>query len=347
MANFVNGLTVRYADPEVTEAALATAENSQTHDNGNDSQSELEWAQNEDGHAYSLKLEDDDLGQFRLVPLGMGVYFNDPNGAFRYDLFATALYTRHISKGLFFDSSVRLSWLENVSKVTDTSNSKLPHVRTDVGDYKRDSRFKLNTLLLNKYLHLHPRVYARGSFGYYEEMYGGFGGQVLYLPKEGNWAVDLAVDRLKQRDTKGDLGFREYATVTALAAYHYRIKKYGLTLTARGGQFLAKDKGVRFEFQRRFRSGIRIGAWYTYTNGMDTTSPGSPSDPYYDKGIFVSIPLSSMLTKDTRSTARFAISPWTRDVGAMVESPGDLYTIMEDPLLLDWPGHHLLTDFHR
>lgn len=343
----LKGLTVRYADPEATEATLAATNHSQEEEGGKNSPLELEWAQNEEGHAYSLKVEDNDLGQFRLVPLSLGIFFNDPNGAFRYDLFAAALYRRHLSKGLFLDSSVRLSLLEDVSKVTATSNSTLPHVRTDVGDYKRDSRFKLNTLLMNKFVHPRPRVYARGSVGYYEEMYGGVGGQVLYLPKEGNWAVDMAMDWVRQRDTDGGFGFRDYETVTTLAAIHYRIQKYGLTLTARGGQFLAKDKGVRFEFQRRFRSGVRVGAWYTFTDGMDTTPPGSKDDPYHDKGIFISIPLASMLTKDTRSTARFAIAPWTRDVGAMVASPGDLYTIMEDPLMLDWPGHHLLTDFHR
>ena len=104
---------------------------------------------------------------------------------------------------------------------------------------------------------------------------------------------------------------------------------------------------MKTPFQRRFRSGVRIGAWYTVTDGEDITKPGSPDDPYRDKGIFVSIPLGSMLTKDTKATARFAISPWTRDVGQMVKSPGDLYTILEDPLLLDWSGHHLLSDFHR
>ena len=343
----LEGLTVSYADPESTGMTSAAARNPQEQDTGQDSQAELEWARHEEGHAYSLKVEDDTLGQFRLAPLNLGIFFNDPNGAFRYDLFATALYTRHMGKGLFLDSSVRLSLLEDVSEVADESNSELPHVRTDIGDYKRDSRFKLNTLLVNKFLHLRPRVYARGSIGYYEEMYGGVGGQVLYLPKDGNWATDMAVDWVKQRDTDGDFGFREYETVTALAALHYRIQKYGLTLTARGGRFLAKDKGVRFEFQRRFRSGVRIGAWYTVTDGMDTTPPGSPDDPYYDKGIFMSIPLAIMLTKDTQSTSRVAIAPWTRDVGAMVKSPGDLYTIMEDPLMLDWPGHHLLSDFHR
>jgi hypothetical protein len=71
-----------------------------------------------------------------------------------------------------------------------------------------------------------------------------------------------------------------------------------------------------------------VGAWYTWTNGNDITSPGSPSSPYHDKGIFLSIPLAAFLTSDIQSRGYYAISPWTRDVGQQVSAP-DLYRIME------------------
>ena len=127
--------------------------------------------------------------------------------------------------------------------------------------------------------------------------------------------------------------------MTALGALHYRLPGWGLTATARAGRFLAKDKGVRFELKRRFRSGITFGAWYTLTDGDDDTPPGSPGDPYFDKGIFASIPLASMLTKDTQARSEFSIRPWTRDVGQMVVSPGDLYTTLERTLMLDTTDH--------
>jgi hypothetical protein len=169
----------------------------------------------------------------------------------------------------------------------------------------------------------------------------------LYFSKANPWALDLSIDHLRQRDTDGDLSFQAYRTTSAIAAVHYRLHQQGLTFTLRGGRFLAKDVGLRYEVQRRFRSGVRIGAWYTVTDGHDITKPGSPDSPYRDKGVFLSIPLGSMLTRDSQATARFAIAPWTRDVGQMVKSPGDLYTIVEDPLLFDWSGRHLLSDFHR
>jgi hypothetical protein len=159
-------------------------------------------------------------------------------------------------------------------------------------------------------------------------MYAGAGGQLLYLPPGGGWAADLAVDALRQRDYTGWLGFLDYSTVTAIASLHYRMA-HGLTATLRAGRFLAQDEGVRMELKRRFASGFEVGAWYTITNGNDITSPGSPESPYYDKGIFMQMALNSMLTRDTRSTATMSLAPWTRDVGQMVVSPGDLARLME------------------
>ncbi|TAJ12591.1 phosphatase PAP2 family protein, partial [Patescibacteria group bacterium] len=123
---------------------------------------------------------------------------------------------------------------------------------------------------------------------------------------------------------------RDYRTVTALGAFHYRLP-LGMSVTARGGRFLARDQGVRLEFKRRFQSGVEVGAWYARTDGKDTTSPGSPASPYHDKGVFLSIPLNSMLPMDSQATAGFALAPWTRDVGQMVLSPGDLYDMVEQP----------------
>jgi len=346
--DLLKGLTVRYASPQ-TVRQLAAASLIETDQAQSPSRpfEQFQWVPNEEGHAISLHRESRALDRMRLIPFNAGIYFNDANGALRYETFALGTYTQQLGHGRFLKGGLRLRLLEDVSKVVDKSNSLLPHVRSDVGDYTRDGDFILDHLLLNQYLQLRPRVYARGSVGYYERMFAGLGGQVLYFSKDHPWAVDLSVDALQQRNTDGGLGLREYRTTTAIAAVHYRLQDQGLTFTLRGGRFLAKDLGLRYEIQRRFRSGVRIGAWYTVTNGRDITKPGSPDDPYNDKGIFVSVPLGSMLTRDTRAIARFAISPWTRDVGQMVKSPGDLYTIVEDPLLFDWSGRHLLSGFHE
>jgi hypothetical protein len=185
---------------------------------------------------------------------------------------------------------------------------------------------------LNQYLAPADEISARLSVGYYEEMFAGVGGQLLYQPGRSNWAFDVSVDRLRQRESNEILDLADYAVTTALGSVHYRWRPLDITATVRVGRFLAKDEGLRYELKRRFLSGIEIGAWYTVTNGRDITTPGSPDDPYHDKGVFVSIPLSSMLTQDTQERASLSLSPWTRDVGQMVVSPGDLYQLMEPSL---------------
>jgi len=284
-----------------------------------------------DGNWLTMRVENLWGGSLFLHP-ALSLYLNDPSGAFRYDISAVASYERWFPGRTQFLGDLKFTLTQDVSKVENPSNSLLPHVRTDIANYEKGGRDKIQRLLLNKYFQPSERVYARASGGIYEEMYDGVGGQVLYLPKDGRWGFDVASDYVKQRDYRGLFGTRDYKTLTTLASLHYRMA-YDTTLTARVGRFLAKDEGVRLEFKRQFRSGFQVGAWYTRTNGNDITSPGTPTSPYYDKGIFVSMPLDTMLTRDTQSVAGFSLAPWTRDVGQMVQSPGDLYDMTEQDVL--------------
>jgi hypothetical protein len=295
-----------------------------------------------DGNVVQISSEDREDNRFKITPK-MAFFVNDPSGAFRYDLAAAANYDKRLGNGLYLNSALRLSLVENISDVTQQSNSTLPHVRSDIAEYKRGGKFKLNRLMISQHLNPAERVYARVSAGLYEEMYRGFGAQLLYLPKDSRWATDISVDALQQRGVKGWFDGRDYRTVTALGALHYRLPA-GMSVSARAGRFLARDEGVRVEFKRRFRSGVEVGAWFTKTNGRDITSPGTPTDPYNDKGVFMLIPLRSMLPMDTQASAGFALSPWTRDVGQMVLSPGDLYEMMEQPRR-DLHSHDGMGDF--
>jgi membrane-associated phospholipid phosphatase len=282
-----------------------------------------------DGNMVQVASEDREANRFKVVPK-LAFFFNDPSGALRYEVSAAGNYDKRLAAGTYLNSAFKLNLFENISGVTQPSNSLLPHVRTDIAEYKRGGRFKLNRLLLNRYITLDERLYARASAGLYEEMFRGAGGQVLYLPKDSRWAADVTVDALQQRGYKGWFDKRDYSTVTALGALHYKLP-YDVTVTARSGRFLAKDNGVRLEFKRRFTSGVEIGAWYTKTSGKDITNPGTPENPYNDKGVFLSVPLNIMLPMDSQANAGIALSPWTRDVGQMVASPGDLYDLVEQP----------------
>jgi hypothetical protein len=155
------------------------------------------------------------------------VFFNDPSGAFKYELYGLASYNRPLARQLFFQSDVKLTLYETISDVTQPSNSELPHVRSDVAEYRKGGDFKLTRLLLNRFYHPEARVYGRLSAGIYEEMFSGFGGQALYLGRGGGWSADVAADWVRQRDFEGWFGHQDYDTITAIASLNYRMAHGG------------------------------------------------------------------------------------------------------------------------
>jgi len=283
---------------------------------------------NEDGNTYQLKGRDAEFNSFGIAPK-LSMFFNDPSGAFRYEIFALASGSWRPASGNYFDAGFKQKLVEDVSKVENPSNSLLPHVRTDIAEYKRINTPKLNQLSYTYVMQPAERTYAKLSVGLFEEMYRGVAGQLVYFAPGSRWIGELSTEAVEQRDFKGWFGKRDYKTVTGLASLHYKLPE-GITATARAGRFLAKDSGVRFEFKRRFKSGIEAGAWYTITDGKDTTSPGTPSSPYHDKGVFLSIPLNTLTPTDTQSVGHYSLSPWTRDVGQQVGVPHDLVRMLEE-----------------
>ncbi len=274
-------------------------------------------------------------GSFRLVPLKLGFVFNDPGGVFKYDVFSSLQYSLRVDHEWYMSASVDVRLAENISESISNSNSLLPRVRSDVPEYAREGgSARVGTIMLGYQALVADRTYVWLTGGILEQMFSGVGGEVLYMPERGNWAVDFQAFAVKQRDFEGYFGHQDYQTITALASVHYRIPKVGITLTARGGRFLARDSGVRFEFKRRFLSGFEVGAWYTVTDANDRTGPGAP-DPYHDKGIFMRFAAGPLMDRDSATYADFAFQPWLRDGGAMLHVSGRLYDELERRLMLN------------
>ena len=318
-------VAIRYADPssysERETAELMTALEEPT---------QAKVLYGDEGGFISFKSQDVGLNLFQVKPV-LSTYLNGPN-VFQYSLGVLTTYDRELAERLFLNTGVNAILYENISEATGTSNSTLPHVRSDFTEYAKGPRLRVDHVLLNRVYHPSERTYARLTGGWLEQMYGGVGGQWLYVERGTPWAVDFSIDAVKQRGFDGRFDFRDYQTVTALAAVHYKLP-YQSTLTTRVGRFLARDYGARFEIKRRFRIGMELGAWYTVTNAVDT-GVGDERN-YRDKGVFVSIPFEALLPADSRVVTGFSIAPWTRDPGQMVNSPVDLYQMLEKPLMLD------------
>ncbi len=103
--------------------------------------------------------------------------------------------------------------------------------------------------------------------------------------------------------------FERFLGVQYFLDLHYTLKPWDVDLKVKIGQFLAKDRGVRFEMSRWFPSG------HDHVNRTI----------YHDKGFAFSIPIDFFLRQSSRTYIGYAMSAWLRDVGASAETGRALY----------------------
>ena len=165
----------------------------------------------------------------------------------------------------------------------------LPHVRTDTVLYLQNrSDTYIDTLELNKISKISNGHYLKFSTGMYEMMFGGHGFEYLWKPFTSNFSYGLSVYQVKQRDFKQRLGFTDYKVTTGHSNFIYFHPESGLIIDLSVGKYLAGDKGYTFDVSRRFKSGFRMGAYFTRTN-ISKLEFGEGS---FDKGFYFEIPLN-------------------------------------------------------
>jgi hypothetical protein len=105
----------------------------------------------------------------------------------------------------------------------------------------------------------------------------------------------------------------------------------------RAGRYLAGDYGATLEFDRRFDTGIVIGAWATITN-VPFSEFGEGS---FDKGIKIIIPLEWALPFGTTSLFEQDLRPVQRDGGQPLDNDVELYDMTQSSsygdLQRQWP----------
>lgn len=192
----------------------------------------------------------------------------------------------------------------------------LPHVRTDTVKYLQNrSDIYLNTLELNKISKIANGHYLKFSTGIYEMMFGGHGFEYLWKPFTSNFSYGLSVYQVKQRDFKQRLGFRDYKVTTGHSNFIYFHPESGLMIDLSVGKYLAGDKGYTFNFSRRYKSGFKMGAYFTRTN-ISKLEYGEGS---FDKGFYFEIPLNLFDSSADKGSSSFLIQPLTRDGGAKLQ----------------------------
>lgn len=259
---------------------------------------------------------------WRLTPYLSPALF-DPDDPVRADLGVQLSGTLGLAPGLMLSGAVRAPVVGNRDQATRVSTSVLPHVRSDVVTYDTHSEIALSVLTADYLFRPGPDLYGRVSAGYFEPMFGGVSGELLWKPVDSRLGLGIELNRVAQRAYDQGFGFQDYAVTTGHVSAYYDFGG-GYVGQLDAGRYLAGDWGATVTLDREFDNGFRVGGFFTLTDvPFSTFGEGA-----FDKGIRLSIPVEWLAGMPSRRGFSTVIRPIQRDGGARVEMPNRLYEMV-------------------
>lgn len=246
--------------------------------------------------------------------------FFDPNNPFGAQLIGALNASVELAPGLMIWGQGETSIVDSFTTAR-TSDSVLPHVRTDFVEYFRQGKTGIAGLAANYRFRATPDVFATFKAGYLESMFAGAGGEVLWRPAGQRWALGADLYHVWQRNFDRLFGLQRYNVTTGHVTLYYASPFYDLDFQMRAGQYLAGDRGLTFQVTRRFSTGVEVGAFFTKTNvSSERFGEGS-----FDKGIVIRIPLGWVAPIDTQNQIGIDLRPTQRDGGQILLGDATLY----------------------
>lgn len=242
-------------------------------------------------------------------------------------LSSSILFNRNLS----LQSELGFGVADNFGDKVSSPGSDLPHVRTEVVRYLQEgSKFHISRMQANYISSPRSEIFYKFSAGILEQMFNGYGFEVLYRPFKSNVSVGFDVYKVFKRTYEQRFkifdNWRQYETLTGhLNIYHY-FAPLQLTTHLSFGKYLAKDKGYTLDVSRKFRSGFKVGAFFTRTN----VSAKLFGEGSFDKGIYLQIPLELFTTDRHMDNLNFKLRPLTRDGGQKLNAGSELYGITDN-----------------
>ena len=262
------------------------------------------------------------------------------------------LHTEYsIRKGLYLTTDIGIDIDNNFEDYNyHVPDGELHHVRQNRRLYLTEGKSGMRRMVLDYFFDFDHNLYGKVSGGYLEWMYGGIGGELLYLPENSNWGIGLDAYWVKQRDFDQKFSFQEFETTTGFLNLYYEIPFYNVRLKASAGKFLGTDKGVQIDISRRFSSGARLGASVSLTD-CDSRCVGEGS---FNKWVYFTLPMDPFyISRTTRQETGFSWAPLTKDAGTRVEPSGALFEIatnardeVDEIRRTNWSLKKIISGFH-
>ena len=243
------------------------------------------------------------------------------------------------SRNLILTSNLKFNLSDNFrDTLTGPGSPFLPHVRTDLMEYLKQSDNYISRLQLDYFWSPKKEFYAKLSTGIFEMMYGGYGGEMLYKPFESNFMVGLEAYHVKKRAFNQRFEFLDYETSIGHINLNYFFEKSGIIANLSFGKYLAKDIGYTLDLSRVTKSGFRAGVFFTRTN----VSAAEFGEGSFDKGFYFKIPFNLFSKSYTRQSFDFKLRPLTRDGGAKLEHDKRLIDLIDNASYIEitrgWNG---------
>ncbi len=274
-------------------------------------------------HIFRPKVEFPEM--FWSMSPALKHHIGGPEGFYLGQLWWRVNSNIKFTRNLTLSSVLGFDIYNNFDELRNKSNSVLPHVRSDIQEYLKEGSSNIARMKLDYIWSPKNDWFARLDLGLIEEMFGGFGGEILYRPFESPFAFGFAGHYVKQREYRQRFGFRDYKVFTGHLTSYIKLPEE-ILLQTHLGRYLAKDKGLTVDISRRFKSGFRLGVFATKTDvSREDFGEGS-----FDKGFYFSIPVDLFFQDYRNGNISFAMHPLTRDGGAMLNNHNSLYGIFGD-----------------
>lgn len=232
-------------------------------------------------------------------------------------------------------TSFGINIYDTFNNLRNPSQSTIPHVRSDIQDYLEQGKNNIQRMQLQYFSSPKNDVFVRADFGILEEMFAGYGGEILYRPFDKRYAVGLSMHKVIQREYDQRFKLRDYQNTTGHLGLYFDLPS-NIKSQILLGEYLAGDKGVTLDLSRRFDTGFTLGVFASRTN-LSEEEFGEGS---FDKGFYISVPTKLFYSDYRSGNISFGLHPLTKDGAALLNQFNSLFSILGDSnkssILRDW-----------
>lgn len=272
----------------------------------------------------------------------VNAFFGACRGKFKYDAGFLANLDGYLFDQLYYN--LQLSYIAKQASAQVGSKdiynpSQIINVRSDFVKYFETNSFHVDNAFIQKNFNLKKAFFAKVALGYFELAYAGLAMEALYYPINSSFAISIDAANVYKRKYSGlnfqnkirkfnnnREEFEKFIGFQYFMNLYFDIKPLDLTFKTSIGQFLAKDKGIKLELLKHFKSGFELSTWITFTDKIDIVN----NKRYFDKGFSIRVPIDLFMNKSSRKRFNFKMSEWLRDVGAKSQTGKELFSIIHD-----------------